>query len=136
MKPENPAPLESGEEIIIPVVAERITLEKRLRETGGVRVHKTVHEREQVVDEPLLREAVTVERVAINRMVDGPAPAIRHEGETMIIPVVEEVLVVEKRWMLKEELHIRREQRVVHDPQTVTLRYEEANIERKEPQPT
>lgn len=36
------------------------------------------------------------------------APEIRTEGDVTIVPVLEEVLVVEKRLVLKEELHIRR----------------------------
>ncbi|MCA1628121.1 MAG: YsnF/AvaK domain-containing protein, partial [Acidobacteria bacterium] len=61
-----------------------------------------VREREEIVDELLLKEAVEVERVIINREVDAPVP-VRYEGETMIVPVLEEMLVVEKRLVLKEE---------------------------------
>lgn len=58
-----------------------------------------MQERQEVVDLPLLRETAQVVRVAINRQVDGPVP-IRHDGDTMIIPVLfQEVLVVEKRWI-------------------------------------
>ena len=35
------------------------------------------------------------------------APEIRTEGDTMIIPVVEERLIVVKQLFLKEEVHIR-----------------------------
>ena len=34
---------------------------------------------------------------------------VREEHDTTIISVVEEVLVVEKRWMLREEIHIRKQ---------------------------
>jgi stress response protein YsnF len=43
----------------------------------------------------------------MGRMVET-APEIRTESDVTILPVVEEVLVVEKRLVLKEELHIRR----------------------------
>ena len=56
---------------------------------------------------PLFREDCDVERVPIRRMIDQPAE-IRQDGDTLIIPLMEEVLVVEKRLMLREELHIRR----------------------------
>jgi len=88
-----------------------------------------VHQHEEVVDEPLLREEVEVERVAINRAVDGPV-AVRHEGDVMIVPILEEVLVLEKRLMLKEELHIRRRQVKESQPQRIVLRTEEATVER------
>ena len=120
-----------GEEetVVVPVVAETLQVEKRRVEAGGVRVRKVVREREEVVDEPLTREEVQVKRVAVGRIVDGPVP-VRHVGDTMIIPLLEEVLVVEKRLMLKEELHVRKESVETHKPQRVTLRSEEAFVER------
>ncbi|MGI8743084.1 MAG: DUF2382 domain-containing protein [Bryobacteraceae bacterium] len=57
--------------------------------------------------EPLFREDCDVERVPVKRMLDQPVE-IRQEGDTLIIPLMEEVLVVEKRLMLREELHIKR----------------------------
>ena len=117
------------EALVMPLIAEQMTVEKRFVETGGVRIRKVVREREETFDEPLVREQVQVERVPVGRPVDAPVP-IRYEGETMIVPLVEEVLVVEKRLLLKEELHITRRQEMVHEPQTVTLRTEEAVIER------
>jgi uncharacterized protein (TIGR02271 family) len=115
--------------VVVPVVAETLDVQKRKVERGGVRIRKIVHEREEIVDEPLLREEVNVKRVPINRVVDGPIP-IRHVGDTMIISLLEEVLVVEKRLMLKEELHITKGEVETFRPQRVVLRTEEARIER------
>jgi uncharacterized protein (TIGR02271 family) len=117
------------ERIVMPVVAETLDVEKRKVQTGGVRIKKVVHEREEVVDEPLMREEVQVKRVPINRVVDAPVP-VRHVGNTMIISLLEEVLVVEKRLMLKEELHITKGEIETYKPQRVTLRSEEAVVER------
>ncbi len=117
-----------GENLVVPVVHEVLDVQKRWVESGRVRVTKVVHEHEEVVDEPLLREEVEVERIAINRAVDGPV-AIRHEGDVMIVPILEEVLVVEKRLVLKEELHIRRRRVEVSQPQRMVLRTEEATVE-------
>jgi uncharacterized protein (TIGR02271 family) len=119
--------------LVVPVVAEELKVEKRQVETGKVRISKRVREHEEIVDEPLMREEVHVERIPINRMVDGAVP-IRYEGETMIVPILEEVMVVEKRLMLKEELHISKRQTEVHNPQRITLRAEEATIDRFNPQ--
>jgi len=121
-----------GESIVLPVVAEELDVQREQVTTGVVRVKKVVHEREEVVNEPLLREDVTVERVAVNRLVDSPAEQ-RQDGDTLIIPVMEEVLVFEKRLMLREELHITRRQTITNEPQRVTLRQEEAIVERTEP---
>ena len=115
--------------VVVPVVAEKLEVQKRKVEAGGVRIKKIVHEHEEVVDEPLIREEVQVKRVPINRVVDGPIP-VRHVGNTMIISLLEEVLVVEKRLMLKEELHITKGEIETYKPQRVTLRTEEATIER------
>ncbi|HLL70060.1 MAG TPA: YsnF/AvaK domain-containing protein [Pyrinomonadaceae bacterium] len=118
-----------AERIVMPVVAETLDVQKRKVATGGVRIKKVVHEREEVVDEPLMREEVQVKRVPINRVVDAPVP-VRHVGNTMIISLLEEVLVVEKRLMLKEELHITKGEIETYKPQRVTLRSEEAVVER------
>jgi len=99
------------------------------RDIGAVRVHKTIQEHEELVDEPVFRERVDVKRVAINQVVDSMLP-VRQMGDTMIIPLVEEVLKIEKQLILREEIHvtkIRSEERV---QQPVTLRREEAQIER------
>jgi len=118
------------EEIVVPVVEERLRVEKRLEETGeGVRIRKIVREHEEAFDQPLLREHVDVERVAINQMIDEPAQA-RHEGDTWIIPLMEEVLEVKKRFLFKEEVRITRRSETVNSPQTVTLRSEDVVIER------
>jgi uncharacterized protein (TIGR02271 family) len=123
----------SAESLVVPVVEESLEVGKRAVETGRVRISKTVREREEVIDEPLMQEEVDVQRVPVNRVVDGPVP-IRYEGETMIIPLLEEELVVvEKRLVLREELHVMRRRVDVRKPQTVTLRSEEATVERIDP---
>jgi uncharacterized protein (TIGR02271 family) len=123
----------TGESLVLPVVHEELELEKRTVETGGVRVRKIVHEREETVETPVLREEVHVERVAVNRMIDSPV-GIRHEGDTLIVPVLEEVLVVEKRLMLKEELRITKKRLTEAKPQHFTLRTEEAVVEPLQPE--
>lgn len=125
-------PEENEDTLVLPIVAEQLDVSKRRIETGGVRVRKIVHEREEIIDEPLIREEVQIKRVPINRVVEGPVP-VRHVGNTMIISLLEEVLVVEKRLMLKEELHITREEVETYKPQRVLLRTEEASIERVGP---
>jgi uncharacterized protein (TIGR02271 family) len=62
-------------------------------------------------------------------VVDGPIP-VRYENAPVIVSILEEVLVVQKRLMLKEELHIRKRNVEAHQPQQVTLRHEEARIQR------
>jgi len=124
-----------NEEEVIPVFAEELAISKRQVPTGsGVRVHKTVTEKEQLVDQPLLFESAEVTRVAVNRVVDS-APSVRHEGDLMIIPVLEEQLIVEKRLVLKEEIHIRKTRETVRQPQKATIREEHVQVERFGQQP-
>ena len=114
---------------VIPVLAEELEVHTRVVETGTVRLTTVVHEREVDVDEPLWREEVEVTRIPIQRVVDGPVP-VREEQGTTILSVVEEVLVVEKRWMLREEIHIRTQRIETHQPQRITLRSEDVQVER------
>jgi uncharacterized protein (TIGR02271 family) len=122
--------LADAQELVIPVTEEAITIQTRQRQSGVVEIRKTVHERTEVVDPPLHSEEVEVERVAINRIVEAPVP-VRQEGDTTIIPLLEEVLVVEKRLLLREEVHIKKLRKEVHEPQEVLLREERVEIVRK-----
>ncbi|MGH9629890.1 MAG: YsnF/AvaK domain-containing protein [Bryobacteraceae bacterium] len=130
-----PTPVETAsnrrleDETVIPAVAEELEVGTRTVETGNVKVHKRVHQSETLVDEPVVWEGFDVKRVPVNRIVDGPLET-RHEGDTIILPVLEEVVVVEKRLVLREELHITRVREEERDRQTVTLRREEVDVER------
>jgi uncharacterized protein (TIGR02271 family) len=114
---------------VLPVIQETLAVDTRPVETGRIRIRKIVHEREELVDPPLLREEVIIERVPINRVVEGPLP-VRYEGDTMIVSLLEEVLVVGTRLLLKEEVHITTRQTTTHQPVPVTLRREDVTIER------
>lgn len=116
-------------EMVIPVVAEQVRVHKERVVTGKVRLSKIVHQEEQTIDEPVLKQQVSVERVPIGRWVDV-APPIRSEGETLIVPVVEEVLVVEKRLRLREEVRVTWHHQQEHEPQHLVVRREEVRIER------
>ncbi|WZP00971.1 YsnF/AvaK domain-containing protein [Isosphaeraceae bacterium EP7] len=124
-----PAGGENDDEIVIPIVAEQAEVSKRTVEAGTVRISKTVRVHDETVNVPLISEQLDVERVAVNRRVDS-TPATRQEGDVTIIPVMEEVLVVEKRLMLKEELRITRRRVEQSKAETVTLRTEVVEVER------
>jgi uncharacterized protein (TIGR02271 family) len=113
----------------IPLVEEELRLGKRSVATGKVRVRTVVDTVEDVARADLEEARVDVTRVPVNKEVDA-APDVRTEGDVTIVPVLEEVLVVEKRLVLKEELHIRRH--VVHEnvEVPVTLRKQRAVVER------
>ena len=119
-------------EEVIPLVEETATIGKRDVLTGRVRVQTVTDTVEELARADVQRETVEVTRVSIDRMIET-APEIRTEGDVTIVPVVEEVLVVEKRLLLKEELHIRRriETETVEVP--VALRKQRAIVEREGP---
>lgn len=114
---------------LIPVIEEQLVIEKRVVESGKVRISKQIREVEETVDVPLLREEVSVERVPVNRVVEERLPT-RYDGDTLIIPVIEEQVFVQKRLVLVEELHVRKQTIETHQPQTVTLLKEEVAVTR------
>lgn len=113
----------------IPRIEEQLQVGRQLIETGRVRLTKTVSETEETVTIPLLREQYTVERTPLHQYVDE-LPATRQEGETTIYSVVKEVLVVQKRLLLIEEVRVTKEQTHLEETQTVRLRQEAVTVER------
>ena len=113
----------------IPLTAEELRVEKRSVVTGRVRVKTIVDSFEQIVKESLKTERLETTRVEIGKEIEA-VPLVRTEGDTTIIPVVEEVLIVEKRLFLKEEIHVRRV--ISNEPveAPVTLRKQRAVVER------
>jgi uncharacterized protein (TIGR02271 family) len=116
-------------ETIIPLLEEELSVAKRVVETARVRVSRATHSHEQLVDELLQHEKVEVERVPVDRPVDA-MPSVRQEGDVTIIPVVEEILKVERCLVLKEEVHIRRIKTTERHQEQVTLRRQEATVSR------
>lgn len=122
----------NDEEIeVIPILEERLVTSKVKVETGRVRVRTIVDERQEMVRGQLTHGYVEVERVPMNVQIAEP-PQVREEGDTTIIPVFEEVLVVEKKLMLIEELHLRKRLTSEEIEQPVTVRSQRAVVEREE----
>jgi len=117
---------------IVPVVEESAIVGKRQVVTGHVRVRTVTDTVEELAHASVQREDIEVTRVPIDRVVET-APEIRTEGDVTIVPVLEEVLVVEKRLVLKEELHIRRRVAAETVEVPVTLRKQRAIVERLAP---
>lgn len=124
-------------ETSIPVVEEQATVSTRTVTTGVTRVDKQVEARDYQVSEMLQSRGASVERVPKGIAVDiEHPPEARTENGTTIIPVLEEVLVVEKRLLLKEELHIRQCVRNVPYTQEVTLRNETVVVKHSDGDPS
>jgi uncharacterized protein (TIGR02271 family) len=126
-----PAPQKLNDTVTIPEIQEFADISKRVIETGTVRITKHVHEVHRTVQPTLHEQRADVKRVPINRIVKT-APPVRIDGDTTIIPVIEEVVV--KLILLTEEVHVTT--RTIEKPSPahdVTLRREEIEVQREPP---
>jgi len=128
---ENPSFSSSTPAHSIPVWEEVINVEKKRVDTGkGVRIGKKVKERQENVAVTLFQDEIKVERVPINKILaSDEVPLPRQEGDTYIVPVFKEVLVIEKKLCLQEEVHITTNKKQVESSQPVSLRSEEISIQ-------
>jgi uncharacterized protein (TIGR02271 family) len=108
---------------------EEVSFDRERVETGRVRVRVVTREHDETFETPLVHETVEIERVPVGREIEA-APAPRQEGDVTIVPVVEEVMVVQRKLVLKEELHLRRVRTTEQHRETVRLRRQEAVVER------
>jgi len=122
----------SNREERIPLAEERLVTSKRTVEKGRVRIRTVIDENTRWIEESLASEDVIVERIAIDREVEA-VPPVREEGDTTIIPVIDEVLVIERRLILKEEVRVRKERHVEHVREPVSLKAMHAVVERDKP---
>ena len=125
----DPSLPEFQEERSVPVVEERLHVEKKEVETGKVYISKQVQEEKATVEVPLQHDKVNIERVAINQYVEE-YPTVRYESDKIIIPVVQEEVVVEKKILLVEEVHIDREHYQENFSETFTLKKEIIEVTR------
>lgn len=112
----------------IPILEEQLFVDKREVESGRLNISIDVEERTETVVQELARDDLEIERVKRNERVTE-LPHVRLEGDVTVIPVVEEVLVVEKALMLVEELRVRRRSSVERKEIPVVLRSERASVE-------
>lgn len=120
---------EDSPTVVVPLFAEEVSIAKQRKVTGRVAVSTVTQQSDQLVDELLTRESVEIERVPVGQIVES-APQVREEGDTLIIPVVEETLIVERRLVLKEEVRVRRVRTTKKHREHVNLRRQDAVITR------
>jgi hypothetical protein len=119
----------------VPIIEEQMRVGKRHRLSGQVRVRTITETLNELTTASLSQKHVEVRRVAINRDVDE-APSIRRSGYLLIVPVLEEVLVIEKRLRLREELHIRQLTRRREVKVPLKQRVQRATVERSKERDT
>ena len=121
-----------ADHVVIPVVEERIHVGRDVVEKGSINVRKHVHDKNVSVDSILTEENVTIERIPFNRPVEVAPSGVRHEGDTTIVSIVKEELVIQKRLILVEEIHIKKQIIQKDVTEQVNVRREEVVIENKE----
>ena len=114
------------------LIEEQLVVDKLTVSDGRVRVSTKTAFVTEIAEARLDSENVEVTRVPIGREVQE-APSVRTDGDVTIVPVMEEILVVEKRLMLVEEIHIRRVATTEDVSIPVELRKQRATVERTQP---
>ncbi len=116
-------------DVVVPVVTEELHADAIPVQTGGVRVTKRIEAHEEVLEQELRKGRVEVQRVKTDRVVNGPQP-VQRVGNTLVVPVVSEVLHVEKRWVVTEEIHLTQIEERDTVQETVRVNQEKAEVER------
>ena len=116
----------------LPVVHEVLHVHKRLVPRGRVRVSTRTEATERLLGDALRTETVTARHVRVDRVLTPgePVPTVRTEGDVTIVPVFEEILVVERRLVLREEVHIVRTAQTSDVEIPITVLRQRAVIER------
>ena len=116
----------------VPLYSEELSVSRQQITGDTVQVSVVTHEGEGVVDEMLNRERVEIDRMPIGLPIDA-IPPVRREGDTTILPVVEEIIVVKRRLILREEVRIKRRHVSERHQEALVLRKQEAVITRMDP---
>lgn len=126
-----PSVTDAAGNLTVPLHAEEVAVSRRQVAGDTVRVSAVTREKERLLDETLTHERVEVERIPIGLPIDV-VPPVREEGDTTIFSVVEEIVVIERRLILKEEVRIRRLRTTEHHRETVMVLEQNAVITRTE----
>lgn len=126
-------PAEPGQdEVVVPVAAEDLVVRKEPALWGRVRIHTGVETSEQQVTVPVYHEEAIVERIPAEEY-DARAG---ERPDEIVIPLVEERLVVRRELVVREYLRVRRNRIATSYEVRGTVRREVASIsQRDEPDP-
>lgn len=110
------------------VVQEDVDIQKHAVERGRVRIHSRVEEVPYEESVQVREDVVSIERVPVGMEFDSP-PEPRQEGDITILPVVEEIIVVTKRYRVVEEIRISRHHEIREEPVRTTVKRQRIDIE-------
>jgi uncharacterized protein (TIGR02271 family) len=120
--------VDEREQIRVPLYEERLRTSIRPVDLGEVRVHKTVERVPTTTTRSVERDEVEIERVRLDRLLDQPVEPYR-DGEWLVVPVMEGVLVITKQLVLTEEVRIRTKRVAEEQEVYEILRREHVSIE-------
>ncbi|HEX5847963.1 MAG TPA: DUF2382 domain-containing protein [Rubrobacter sp.] len=120
------------DEVTVQRVEEELLVGRREREAGSMRIRKRVRTETEHLEVPRKRVEVTVERVPVDETTasdTGITSTPQIEEEEIVVPIVEEEILIEKRPVVKEEIRIRK--RVVEEVEIIEedVRIEEVEID-------
>jgi uncharacterized protein (TIGR02271 family) len=117
------------QELHVPLMEEEVGVEKVARETGHLRIHKTVKIEEKHFTVPVAREDVVIERITATSEEPMLPSESAFQEQTLDLPLYEEEVRVTKRSRVREEMVVRTIVQAVEKEAAATLRHEEAEIE-------
>ncbi len=122
--------LDQNEQVVVALRDEYLDVKKNWVETGAVLIKKRVETQQQTVPVDLEYEEVEVQRVPVNRILaPGESVSPRNEGDVLIVPVVEEEVVVTKRLVVREEIRILKRRMQRRQEFSDTVRSEQLQVE-------
>lgn len=134
-RPEQPTALQRSaeegkvEEIRVPLHEEEVRTSKHTEQIGEVRVTKHVITEQRQISVPVAREVVTVERIPASPNIEATAIEGAFQETTVVMPIREEMVDVEKRPVVREEIRIAKVTDEEQQPVSTTVRREVADIE-------
>ncbi len=119
----------SRTDVRIPLMEEEIGIEKVSRETGHVRIHKTVKTEEKRFNVPVSREDVVIERVSASEEDARLSPDLAFKEQTLDLPLHEEDVQVTKRTRVRENIVVHPVIQAAEKEASASLRHEEVEID-------
>lgn len=113
-------------------LAEEVAKLARRTTRRRVRVAVTTAEEQRAIDAVLHRRDAVIDRVPVGREV-ATAPGVRRDGDTIVIPVLEERVELVRRLVLVEEVHLRLQAAAETVSLPVLLRRQSVAVERLPP---
>ncbi len=118
------------QDVNVPVREEELTVDKQRGEVGRAAVHKDVVEEQQSVNIPVTHERVEIERVPVDKdLPDAGVSAQNWQDKDIVMSVMGEEVVTEKRPRVKEEIRIHKEPVTETRQVSDTVRKERVNVE-------